>query len=191
MLPVVVAVIAAGGCRRDVRLAGRTIPHAAVHAVTLYGVTLDESASPQQVAYVALLAVREDFLAGDEPEREAALAKQFDLCAADVIASRNRTSTDRDEFIYNVVYHWTPTVSHYVHDFPADWEAAKARLKLRAGSPTKNANDDVEEAVVLMEVDDPSRDVNARVVLAVYLAKDGGMWRVLHLGFEPGRRSIP
>jgi hypothetical protein len=46
------------------------------------------------------------------------------------------------------------------------------------------------ECEVLMEVDDPSGDPNARVVMIVYLARDKGFWRVLHLGFDQTRRSI-
>ncbi len=178
------------GCSRDVRLAGREIPTVSVRTVTLYGVTLDEHATPEQVAYVALRAIRDDFLASSRAAREDALEKQFDVSAAKLIESRNRTSLSRDEYVYHVVYRWTPTVSHYVHDFATDWEAAKARL-IRRDSVTEGSSDeDVRECEVRMEVDDPSGDPNARVVLVVWLAKDSGFWRVLHLGFDRTRRSV-
>ena len=119
------------GCSRDVRLTGRTIPSVTVRAVTHYGVTLDEPASPEQVAYVLLRAIRDDFLAGDEAAREAALAIQFDVCAARELAARNPTSAHRDEFIYSIVHHWTPTVSHYVHDFEPDWAKSQGRFVRR------------------------------------------------------------
>lgn len=183
-------VLATTGCRRDVRLAGRNIPDVKVQTVTHFGVTLDESASPEQVAYVALRAIADDFRAADADVRDAALAIQFDVCAAAVIGRRNHTSVDRKEHVYNIVYRWTPTVSHYVADFPTDWEAAKDRLQYRSFAPIKNGPDETEEAVVMMEVVDPSGDPRARVVLVVFMAKDGGYWRVIHLGFDPGRRTI-
>ncbi len=183
-------VIAMTGCRRDVRLAGRNIPDVKVQTVTHYGVTLDESASPEQVAYVALRAIADDFRAASADARDAALAIQFDVCAANIIASRNRTSVERKEHVYNIVYRWTPTVAHYVADFPTDWESAKSRLRRGALTRTKSGAGEIEEAAVVMEVDDPSGDPRARVVLVVFMAKDGGYWRVIHLGFDPNRRTI-
>lgn len=182
--------IAMTGCRRDVRLAERNIPDVKVQTVTHFGLTLDESASPKQVAYVALRAIADDFRAADANARDAALSVQFDVCAAGVIANRNRTSIDRKEHVYNIVYRWTPTVSHYVADFPTDWESAKDRLHRHALAPTKNGPDQTEETAVIMEVNDPSGDPGARVVLVVFMAKDDGYWRVIHLGFDPGRRTI-
>jgi hypothetical protein len=177
-------------CNRDVRLADRKLRSVTVKAVTHYGVTLDQNGSPQQVAYVLLRAIRDDFLARTEEDREAALDKQFEICAANRIAARNRAYANRDELIYNVVYRWTPTVSHYVHDFETDWEKAKGRFAIGGPRPLQNSEDNSMECEVFMEVDDPSGDPNARVVMVIYLAQDKGFWRVLHLGFDQRRRSI-
>lgn len=179
-----------GGCKRDVRLAGRELRSVTVGTVTHYDVTLDRDASPQQVAYVLLRAIRDDFLARNEPDREAALDKQFDICAANRIAARNRLEIDRDEFIHNIVYHWTPTVSHYVFDFETEWEKANARFTLVGPRHVSGADGNPSECEVLMEVDDPDGDPNARVVMVVYLVQDKWYWRVLHLGFDPRGRSV-
>ena len=178
-----------GGCSRDVRLADRKLRSVTVQTVTHYGLTLDQSASPQRVAYVLLRAIRDDFLARSEADRETALDKQFDICAVNVIATGNRAYANRDELIYNVVYRWTPTVSHYVHDFETEWEKAQERLVLRGPRPLQGSQDGLMECEVLMEVDDPSGDPNARVVMVAYLAQDKGFWRVLHLGFDQRSRS--
>jgi len=183
-------VLSGSGCSRDVRLADKKVPTVTVRSVSHYGLTLDQNATPEQVAFAALRAIREDFLAKNEAEREAALAKQFDLCAAEVLAERNRTSLSRDEYIYSVVYRWTPTVSHYVGDFPADWESAEGRLVRRAVSRAKGEKESGEECEVAMQVADPAGDPKASVVLVVWLAKDGGFWRVLHLGFDPTTRTL-
>jgi len=179
------------GCSRDARLSGQKIRKATVKTVTHYGITLDEKASPEQVAYVMLRAIRDDVSAGDRQQRDAALDKQFDLCAANAIEERNTTSTSRDEYIHGVVYHWAPTLSHYVADFENDWEKAKPRLVRRdpkAGSPSAGG---LPETEVLMEVGDPTGDPNARAVVIIWLVKDSGYWRVTHPGFDHEHRSIP
>ncbi len=184
------ALVVVLGCSRDVRLAGRRLRSVTVREVSHYGVTLDKAASPRQVAFVALRAVREDFLAGNDAEREAALDKQFDVCAADVINVRNLTGMDRSEFIHNVVYRWTPTVSHYVHEFETSWELAEERLVVRKKGPGKEPADEATKCEVAIGVSDPDGDPRAGVVLLVWLARDNGYWRVVHMGFDPTRRSI-
>ena len=180
-------------CNRDVRLAGKDIPTVTVGAVAHYGTKLHENATPEQVAYVALRAIRDDFLAQDEVARKQALATQFDVCAAGALQARNRTTIERDEFVYNVVYRWTPTVSHYVGDFPTDWAVAQARMQRRPvthlGNQADKANAD-DECEVAMVVSDPGGDPNAQVVLLVWLVTDNGFWRVTHLGFDPSARTI-
>jgi len=174
------------GCRQDAVLGNRSIKTVTVRSVTHYGVTLDQNAAPNEVAYVALRAIRDDFLAKTPAERDVALDTQFDLVAANVLGQRNRSPLTRDEWVNQVVYLWTPTISHYVRDIETDLDGLKSRLvvsKVRETNGTKECN-------VFLEVADPSGDPNARVVLAVYMAQDSGHWRVLHFGFVQDRRSI-
>ncbi len=181
---------ASGGCSRDVRLAGRDVRSVTVGPVDHYGMKLDEEATPEQVTYVLLRAIRDDFLASNPEQRKAGLDIQFDICAANVIRGKNRMGMSPDEFVYNVVYRWTPTVSHYVDNFETDWELAKARFVRGAPEPANRSDADPNEFKVLMELDDPSGEPDARVVMVVWLARDSGFWRVLHLGFDPRRRTI-
>lgn len=187
---VVAIVIVACGCGHDTRLSGKKIPSARVRTVTHYDIVLDQNATPEQVAYVALRAMREDFFAQNPAEREAALIRQFELCAANEIAERNRTGLPRDEFIYNVVYRWTPTVSHYAADLPTDWESASRRLVRRAPKPVQGGVASEDEAEVALEVRRPGEDAAAGVVLLVWLVKDEGYWRVTHPGFDRKSRSL-
>jgi hypothetical protein len=175
------------GCG-DARLAGHKIRSATVRSVTHYGVTLDQQATPEQVAFVVLRAIRDDVSAKSKEEREAALDRQFDLCAANVLQKKNRSSMPRDEFVHSVVYHWAPTVSHYVGDFETDWGQAAARL-VRT-KPNTDSKASPEETEVYMELADPSGDPKARVVLVIWMVQDGGFWRVTHLGFDSTRRSV-
>ncbi len=182
--------VGTSGCNRDVRLSGHKLRSVTVGPTTHYGMVLNEEASPEQVAFVLLRAIADDFSARSEAEREAALDKQFDICAANVILDRNVTSLSRDEFIYTVVHQWTPTVSHYVSDFETEWEKAQERFVLRGPRLVKGADSAAMECEVLMEIEDPSGEQDTRVIMVVYLAQDSGLWRVLHLGFDPTRRSI-
>jgi hypothetical protein len=185
ILPFLAAALTAGltACRRDARLADKKLRNPMVKPVSAYGMTLDEQSSPKQVAFATLRAIRDDFLAPDREAREKALDTQFALCAANKISEKNITSLSREEWLYEVVSKWTPTVSHYVPDFPVDWEKAEKRLKLRG--PIESA-EGATTCDVLMEVDNvkAGRDPNARVVLVVWLVKDSGFWRVTHLGFD-------
>ena len=178
------------GCGGDARLAGRKIRTVTARSVSLYGLTLDQHASPEQVAYVLLRAIRDDVSAKNSEEREAALDKEFDLCAADAIQSRNPTRLPRDEFIHNVVYHWAPTVSHYAGDFETEWGKAAARFVRKDVKPVKDAKTEAAECEIAMQVADPGGDPKASVVMLVWLAQDGGYWRVTHLGFDPTRRTL-
>jgi len=184
------AILVATACSRDARLVDQNLHSATVQSVTLYGETLDKNASPEKVAYVALRAVRDDFLAKTKTERDEALDKEFAVCAADEIARGNRTSLSRDEWIYQVVYHWTPTISHYVGDFPTTWEQAKTRLINRKIETVADHRDGAKRCELAMVVNDPGGDPNARVVLLVWLELDKGFWRVTHFGFDRTRRSL-
>jgi hypothetical protein len=148
-------------------------------------VTLDQAATPEQVAFVALRAIREDVFSATPAEREGASDVEFDVAAAEVIAGRNRKSLSRDEYVHHVVTHWTPGVSHYAGDFEVEAGKAIARFKNRGTSISSGG--DVTECELALEVADPSGDPAAKVVMLVWLANDGGFWRVTHFGFESER----
>jgi len=184
------AMIAVSGCSRDVRLADQKLRDVQVGTVTHYGITLDQDASPKQVAFVLLRAMREDFEATSEAEREAALDVLFDVAAANELQKFNTTGLTREEALFNFVYHWTPAVSHYTEQFPTEWERAESRFLqvIPKADPDKRSP---EESQVLLEVDDPGGDPNGGAVLVVSLVKDKGYWRVLRVGFAPKLREIP
>lgn len=147
--------------------------------------TLDQTSTPEQVAFVALRAIKEDFFAATPEQRRAATDIQFDVAAADVIASRNRSSLARDEYVHHVVSRWTPAVSHYAADFEMEAPLALSRFTNRGLSKSSGA--EAAECELAMEVNDPTGDPAGNVVMLAWLAKDGGLWRVTHFGFEPKR----
>jgi hypothetical protein len=165
-----------------VRLAQEKLREPDVKTVSHYGLTLDEKAAPQEVAFAALQAIKADWGAKSDQEREAALDVQFELAAGNEIVKRNRTAFSEREFLYQVVSHWTPTVSYYVDDFPQTLEEASKRLV-----PRSVAED---EAELAMTVNAPGNPPEAQVVMLIWLAKDRGMWRVLHFGFDNKSRTL-
>ena len=183
--------LALGACSRDARLADRNVRSVTVKPVTHYGVTLDENATPKQVAYVLTRAIRDDFLAATPQDREAFLDVQFDICAANVINKQNKTAISRDEFVYNVVFHWTPTVSHYVGEFDTEWTDAEPRLLQSAVHTDGAEGGGTKKCEVRMELADPDGDPRAGVVMIAWLAQDKGLWRVTHVGFDRKRRQLP
>jgi len=177
------------GCKRQARLADHQLRDPEVRTVSYYGRTLDQDAEPEEVVYALLSAIRDDFQAESEEAREAALDKQFDLAAVNRIAARNRGSLSREEFLYDYIYRWTPTVSHYVKDFPASWEEAEERLIATMPQPVGD-DADAMKCRVLLELEDPSGDPHASVVLMVQMVQDKGYWRVFGLEYDPQHRKI-
>lgn len=178
-------------CKRDARLADQELRHPVVKTVSHYGVTLDKNASPKQVAFVALRAIKDDFEAANDEQRGEALDVLFDICAPNLIAAHNRKSVTRDEYIFKVVYRWTPAVAHYVNDFETEWTKADARFITRPGrSGSSDGGKDGAGVLVLMDVADPEGDSNAGAVVSVDVVKDKGFWRVRRVGFASNKRSI-
>ncbi len=195
LLPAVAGLaLLAAGCERNVRLVGKDLPSVKVAPVTHYGVTLDESASPEEVVYVLLRAIRDDVTAADDEARHAALKVQFDVAAPTAILSVLRNPRlSRDESIYQVVTHWAPIVAYYVDNFDFDLPAARERMRV---APTQIGAAGQSLCGVGLPLADPSGDARAAVLLEVLMAKekpsggtaaasdDAGLWRVVQLQFE-------
>ncbi|RJP38296.1 MAG: hypothetical protein C4547_04715 [Phycisphaerales bacterium] len=191
--------VLAAGCERNVRLADKTVPTVTVRPVTHYGVALDEDATPEDVAYVLLRALRDDVNAASDEDRRRALDVQFDLAAPNAITSALRHQRlTRDEAIYQVVTHWAPIVAYYVDNF--DFDLATARQQL-AATPSHVGTDGQTVCAVVVPLADPGGDERAAVFLEIMLAREKAgdrgaagssngkeFWRVVQLQFETRRR---
>jgi len=119
-----------GGCSHS----EEKVPPAEVKTVEAYGVTLDPSASPQQVAYVLLRSIADDYAAARAKDYEAEKKAQdltYSLAAFDEIERRllgaarqlNQGTTkaalgpQRAAKIFKTVHYWAPIVGHYVPSF--------------------------------------------------------------------------
>lgn len=179
------------GCGRDARLVGKNLPtDLTIRPVTHYGLTLDDQATPQQVGFVLLRAMKEDYDSKDPEARKAAMNILYDITAMDDILALNPSGLDPADSIYTVVKNWTPTVSHYAAQLPTEWESAKDRLTATKPQPTKTGRAGVMECQVLFQLDDPQGDPNGRAVFFGALVQDKGLWRVRSVGFVPNRRIL-
>lgn len=189
-----------GGCADPTE----DVPPAKVTSVTHYGLTLDESASPQQVAYVLLRSLAEDVRAAQahktEEQKQAALVT-WSLAAPSEIERRildtlRKTAKDptkykslgakRDQEIHRIVNLWASIVAFYVGSF--DTDAASAIGRMNVSQPREN------EAVVLYEAwpdpPTPQEEFNRHHLIRVELVKEPGdaekqYWRVARVSFQP------
>ncbi len=178
------------GCREDARLAGKAVPHVEVRTVEDQNITLGPEASPKQVAFVLLRAIRDDILAGADLEaREKALDRQLAVCDPDYIYDLylrfygDRATTRRDEWVYRKVHVWAPTLAYYVDGFDFDLPTAEA-LMVEGSDPSEKWTGQT------THVDLPAanaQDVGAAdVMVRVRLHRAGeeqGHWRVFSIGF--------
>lgn len=179
------------GCGRDARFVGKNLPtDLTVRPVTHYGLTLDDKATPEQVGFVLLRAMKEDFAAKDPEARKAAMNILYDITAMEDILALHPASLNPADSIYTVVKNWTPTVAHYAAQLPTEWESAKDRLTTTKPHPSKTGRVGVMECQVLFQFDDPQGDTNGRVVFFGALVQDKGLWRVRSVGFFPNRRVL-
>lgn len=190
----------AGGCVDSTD----RLPPPKVETVTAYGMTLDESATPKQVAYVLLRSLAEDVKASQaqppdrEAQREANLIT-WSVAAPNVIEQRilatarqqandpNRYKSlgeNRKQEIYRVVNLWAPIVAYYVGSIDKDPQAAMERMQVQSSSEERVAH-------VFYEVwPDASRpDADRHQTLDIELVKEKGedgkeYWRVARVGYR-------
>jgi hypothetical protein len=110
------------------------VPKAEVKTVEAYGVTLGPEASPQQVSWVLLKSVADDYAAARAKDAEAqkkAQATTMAVAAPNKIEERlvqtanqinpnlkkQSLGEDRDRKIFKTVHYWAPIVGHYVASF--------------------------------------------------------------------------
>jgi hypothetical protein len=170
----------------------------AIETVEAYGQTLDESATPEQVVFVLLQAIRDDFHTSPENSkaREELVDLQYKLSAYSALkrrlteANRIRPGMNAAEVVRELVYHWTPILAHYVESFDEDFEQARRKMRVRPLA-------DGEGLYVFYPVHrshGPDAEVADTVIVNIELRpeKAGGLeyWRVARISFE-GSISAP
>ncbi|HOW19623.1 MAG TPA: hypothetical protein PLC79_11345 [Phycisphaerae bacterium] len=198
--PVVCILLAAAlaGCQNQ-EVPPETLKAIVVGPVELYGVHLGSQATPQQVTYALMQALRDTAKAGQHHDRQAfkkGIETQLRLCAPSRIYSNVDVSAapaavaspEQSAVIYKIVKLWAPIAARYVDSFDAD--AAKAVAAMRAVSLSDK------DVRVSYDVVDPTDQ--SRVIFQVYLTQEPGtepghtgekFWRVYRLDYAPYGRG--
>ncbi|MCH7701433.1 MAG: hypothetical protein IID37_07070 [Planctomycetes bacterium] len=165
---------------------------ATVRTVTDAGLTLDENATPQQVVYALLQAIKDDVRAGNnQEERREAIDRQLALCAPQEIDLRfggRRSIESREEGIYRVVRYWGAVVSYYVDDLDVNLETMTADMAvstLPRGRANRTGTSELRKVILTLVDPQAPDDSRQRVRLRIDLAKESNYWRVCHVGYEP------
>ncbi len=102
--------------------------------VTSHGMTLDENATPEQVVWVLLSAIREDVRTKVNTQDWKDLMKlQCQLANVELLRSRAGTAgrgrnLDSDGLFFSIVRGWAPALNWYAESFDDEFEAARARM---------------------------------------------------------------
>lgn len=194
MAAFVAAVVVAGlsGCSGP----EEDIPPAVVKPVTAYGLTLDTTATPKQVAFVLLRSIADDVQAAqarDTKRQKEALRLTYSLAAYSTIAPRigesaakpadAARSKARDKRLYTFVKDWAPIVAHYIRSFDTDAEAAgrKMRIHFQTASTVHLLYDVCHDPAET----DPARQQKATIELELTMEPEGALsyWRVAKITF--------
>lgn len=199
------ALASLAGCTPDEH--HREIPPAAAGKVSAYGLTLDENASPQQVAFVFLKSVADDVRAAQAKETAAqkdamklthsilaySTIEQRLLNADAMIRGQNKTTlgAEREEKLWDFARNLAPIISHYVASFPATWEEAAPRLRFIPVPGDKSGRVIFEAAHDPNATDTKEKDpVNIDIEVVKEPAGAVSYWRVAKVAFA-GRPGAP
>jgi hypothetical protein len=174
------------------------IPLAQVKPVTAYGLTLDDTAGPKQVAFVLLRSIADDFQATqahDKKRQKEALHLTYSLAAYTTIAGRialdpvqkeDFSDKTRNKKMFVFVRDWTPIAAHYVRSFDTDAEAAGRRM-----AEVHGASPDIVHILYEVSHDpketDPAKRQTATLDIELARERDGALsyWRVSKIAFVP------
>ncbi len=170
--------------------------------VTSHGMTLDENATPEQVVWVLLSAIREDVRTKVNTQDWKDLMKlQCRLANVELLRSRvdsigRGIKPDSDGLFFTIVRGWAPALNCYTDYFDDEFEAAKARMTSEPKNDTRlpekyNPIQVVNYVLPAAESDDPAqqnRGVNIQCALS---RTQNGYWRVyaVYLGPPPAPTS--
>ncbi|MGQ9650794.1 MAG: BACON domain-containing protein [Phycisphaerae bacterium] len=172
------------------------IPPAVVKPVSAYGLTLDTTATPKQVAFVLLRSIADDVQAAqrhDTTRQKEALRLTYSLAAYSTIAPRIGESAAkpadaarskvRDKRLYTFVKDWASIVAHYIRSFDTDAEAAgrKMRIHFQTASTVHLLYDVCHDPAET----DPARQQKATIDIELTTEPEGALsyWRVAKITF--------
>ncbi|MCH8963553.1 MAG: hypothetical protein IIB58_01220 [Planctomycetes bacterium] len=168
--------------------------------VTSHGMTLDENATPEQVVWVLLSAIREDVRTKvNSPDWKDLMKLQCRLANVELLRSRADAAgrsqyLDSDSLFFSIVRGWAPALNCYTESFDDEFEAAKARMTSKPINdprlPEKYHPIQVVNYVLPAVESDGSACLNGGVNIQFALSKtQNGYWRVYAV--SPGPPPAP
>lgn len=179
------------------------VPKAEIKTVEAYGVTLGPEASPQEVVFVLLRSIADDYAAAkakDHAAQKSAQELTFSVAAVNTIERRmvesakqfnpnlkkNDLGDERDAKIFKTVHYWGPIIGHYVPTFAqVELETLKRDTWVSIAPSGRNAS--VFYPVAHDPAAEPAKSQTAtiEVELVREAAASGGAeyWRVARLQF--------
>lgn len=186
----------AGGCTRSVEPPASDYLPQANEVVAAYGMTLDETATPEQTVWALLLAIRDDVATPINSAKWQELIKlQCQLANVEVLRQRSEGGNEalrkrRQEIYFEVIKGWAAALNYYTEHFDPSLEQAQQRMTLREADDTKLPEQYrsirvVDYVLTAGQPDSPpnlERGVDIRFLLAKTLK---GYWRVYSLTLHP------
>lgn len=164
--------------------------------VTSHGMTLDENATPEQVVWVLLSAIREDVRTKvNTPAWKDLMKLQCRLANIELLRSRADAGgpgikLDSNDIFFSIVRGWAPALNCYAEYFDDEFEAARARMISKLTDdprlPENNNPIQVVNYVVPAAEFDGSVCLNRGVNIRFALSKtQNGYWRVYAVSLGP------
>ncbi len=184
------------GCDSRPKLEASDFLPASDEVVTAYGITLDEHATPEQSAWVLLMAARDDVrTAIHSPEWRELMKLQCRL--ADVELLREMVHKDAalsrekaNAIFFRMIKTWASALNYYAEFIDDDFEAAKARMTLRNAVwprlPEGRRNIQVVQYVLTAKPPGSPAGLDSAVTVQFLLSKTHkGYWRIYKLQLAP------
>ncbi len=184
------------GCTRSVQPPASDYLPQANEVVSAYGMTLDETATPEQAVWALLLAIRDDVATPINSAKWQELIKlQCQLANVEVLRQRSEGGSEAlrkrsQEIYFEVIKGWAAALNYYTEHFDPSLEQAQHRMTLRETNDTKLPEQYrsirvVDYVLTAGQPDSPpnlERGVDIRFLLAKTLK---GYWRVYSLSLHP------
>lgn len=201
-LAVAAGLLLVAGCTKK----GPEIPPAEVTTLSAYGVTLDDTATPKQVAFVLLRTLADDVnaaQAGDRKTSREMIERAYNLAAVTTIENRLAAAVSRnlpeghkkadlgeqrDAKLYEFAKQWGAITAHYVKSFDEDLAAAEARMREVASPDEKTVR------IFYDVAHDPEAEDTDKATLDIELAREEvgvrSFWRIARVGFRGSRKPV-
>ncbi len=193
---IALGLLLAAGCRSDAPSPAREFLPPGNEVVVAYDLTLDAQATPEQVAWVLLQALREDLRhpVGSSPWREVMALEcrlaDVELLRAQLTGAR-LTAEEREHFIYDLVKNWAAKVHYYAPGLEGEFAAARRRMTVAQAVDLKLPAGHQQVCQVAYTAGRDPADPPAAAVVVIKMSRSpADLWRVYQVHIQPPARPV-